>query len=53
MRTRVVIRDMQSEQDFELTGDLTFRQIEVLTQIAERVAHGTGWDVTIRAEGVE
>lgn len=50
MRTRVVIRDMQGEQDFELTGDLTLRQVRALAQIAERVAQGTSWDVTIRAE---
>lgn len=50
MRTLVVIRDMQSEEDFELTGNLTPRQAETLTRVAERVAQGTDWDVTIRTE---
>lgn len=53
MRARVVIRDTRSEEDFELTGDLTVRQVERLNQIAERVAVGTGWDVAIWTEHPE
>lgn len=51
METRVVITDTQSEEAFELNGSLTREQIGRLTRIAERVAQGTGWDVTISAGG--
>lgn len=51
METRVIIRDTQSEEDFELTGDLSSRQVDRLRKVAERVAQDTGWDVTIAAGG--
>lgn len=50
MQTQVVIRDMRGEESFELSGDLTSRQIEHLGLLAEQVAHDTGWGVTITTE---
>lgn len=50
MRVRVTIRDSVDEEDFELTGDLSARQVERLSRVAEQVAHGTGWAVTLKAE---
>jgi hypothetical protein len=51
MEVKVVIRDARDEVDFELTGDLSRRQVDRLRRVAEKVAQGTGWDVVISAEG--
>lgn len=50
MTTRVVIRDTQGEEDFELTGDLSHRQVNQLRKVAETVAHGTDWTVAVIVE---
>lgn len=50
MRVRVVIQDTGSEEQFMLTADLSDRRADHLRWLAERVAQGTGWDVTISVE---
>lgn len=50
MQVRVVIRDAQGEENFELRGDLSTRQVENLDRVAEQVAHETGWAVTLTTE---
>lgn len=50
MQVRVVIRDTRDEEQFELTGEMSARRLDRLKWLAEKVAQGTGWDVTIAAE---
>jgi len=53
VETRVVIRDNGSEKTIELIADLTPEDAKVINEIGERVAQGTGWDVTVLAVEVE
>lgn len=53
METRVVIRDNRSERTIELIADLDSQDTALINEIGERVAQGTGWDVTVLAVEAE
>lgn len=53
VETRVVIRDNLNERTIELIGELDSKDVEFINEIGERVAQGTGWDVTVLAVEVE
>ncbi|AYD81393.1 hypothetical protein SEA_KELA_237 [Streptomyces phage Kela] len=53
METRVVIRDNLNERTIELIGELDSKDVEFINEIGERVAQGTGWDVTVLAVEAE
>lgn len=53
METRVIIRDNANESAVELIADLEPEDRALINEIGERVAQGTGWDVTVLAVEVE
>lgn len=52
-QTRVVIRDNLNERAIELIADLSPGDRSLINEIGERVAQGTGWDVTVLAVEAE
>jgi hypothetical protein len=53
METRVIIRDNVNESAVELIADLEPEDRALINEIGERVAQGTGWDVTVLAVEAE
>jgi hypothetical protein len=53
VETRVVIRDNTSDRTIELVGQLDRGDIKFINEVGERIAQGTGWDVTVLAVEVE
>lgn len=49
METRIVIRDNTSDRAVELIARMDQDDTDFINEIGERIAHGTGYDVTVLA----